>query len=140
MRRAIVRVIASIDKFMQWLVIALGGALGSVLRYGLSGVLLPSLGWKVPYGTWAVNVVGCFLIGVLYTFFVLRVEDSALVKLFFCTGLLGGFTTFSAFSLEVIQLWQQGSVLLAVAYASGSVILGLFAAWAGIALSQHYFS
>lgn len=121
---------------MQWLAIALGGALGSVLRFAAVSYLTPLFGIRFPLGTFAVNLVGSFLIGVAY---VLLVEKTTLPvewRLFFITGMLGGFTTFSAFSLEMLQLWQTGHVVNALVYASSSVILGLFMAFLGMALAQ----
>ncbi len=121
---------------MQWLAIALGGALGSVLRFAAVSYLTPLFGFRFPLGTFAVNLVGSFLIGVAY---VLLVEKTTLPvewRLFFITGLLGGFTTFSAFSLEMLQLWQTGHVVNALVYASSSVILGLLMALLGMALTQ----
>jgi CrcB protein len=124
---------------MQWLAIALGGALGSVLRFAAVGYLTPLLNYRFPFGTFVVNIVGSFLIGVAY---VLLVEKTTLPvewRLFFITGVLGGFTTFSAFSLEILQLWQEGHVFNALLYASSSVILGLLMAFVGMASTQKFF-
>jgi CrcB protein len=124
---------------MQWFAIALGGALGSVLRFAAVGYLTPLLNYRFPLGTFVVNIVGSFLIGVAY---VLLVEKTTLPvewRLFFITGVLGGFTTFSAFSLEILQLWQEGHVFNALLYASSSVILGLLMAFVGMALTQKFF-
>lgn len=124
---------------MQWLAIALGGALGSVLRFAAVGYLTPLLNYRFPLGTFVVNIVGSFLIGVAY---VLLVEKTTLPvewRLFFITGILGGFTTFSAFSLEILQLWQEGHVLNALVYASISVVLGLLMAFVGMSLTQKIF-
>lgn len=124
---------------MQWLAIALGGALGSVLRFAAVGYLTPLLSYRFPLGTFVVNLLGSLLIGVAY---VLLVEKTSLPvewRLFFITGVLGGFTTFSAFSLEILQLWQEGHVFNALAYASSSVILGLLFAFVGMALAQKLF-
>ena len=124
---------------MQWLAIALGGALGSVLRFAAVGYLTPLLNYRFPFGTFVVNIVGSFLIGVAY---VLLVEKTTLPvewRLFFITGVLGGFTTFSAFSLEILQLWQEGHVFNALLYASSSVILGLLMAFVGMASAQKFF-
>ena len=124
---------------MQWLAIALGGALGSVLRFAAVGYLTPLLGIRFPLGTFIVNIVGSFLIGVAYVLLVEKTTLSAEWRLFFITGVLGGFTTFSAFSLEILQLWQSGYVLNALIYASSSVIVSLLMAFAGMALTQKFF-
>lgn len=124
---------------MQWLAIALGGALGSVFRFAAVGYLTPLLGFRFPLGTFVVNILGSFLIGVAYVLLVEKATLPAEWRLFFITGILGGFTTFSAFSLEILQLWQEGHVLNALIYASSSVILGLLFAFAGMALTQKIF-
>jgi CrcB protein len=125
--------------FMQWLAIALGGALGSVLRFASVSYLTPLLGFRFPIGTFAVNILGSFLIGVAYVLLVEKTTLPAEWRLFFITGILGGFTTFSAFSLEILKLFQEGNVLTAIAYASSSVILGLLMAFVGMALAQKCF-
>lgn len=124
---------------MQWLAIALGGALGSVLRFAAVGYLTPLLNYRFPLGTFVVNILGSFLIGVAYVLLVEKTTLPAELRLFFITGILGGFTTFSAFSLEILQLWQEGHVFNALVYASSSVILGLLMAFVGIALTQKIF-
>jgi CrcB protein len=123
---------------MQWLAIALGGALGSVLRFACVSYVTPLVNLRFPLGTFAVNMLGSFLIGVAY---VVLIEKTAAVewRLFFITGVLGGFTTFSAFSLEMLQLWQDGHTLTALAYAVSSVALGLVMAFIGVALTQKIF-
>ncbi|MDF3014341.1 MAG: crcB [Cellvibrio sp.] len=124
---------------MQWLAIALGGALGSVLRFAAVGYLTPLLSYRFPLGTFLVNIVGSFLIGVAYVVLVEKTTLPAELRLFFITGILGGFTTFSAFSLEILQLWQDGHVFNALMYASSSVVLGLLMAFVGMALTQKLF-
>lgn len=124
---------------MQWLMIAIGGALGSVARFASVSYLTPLFNYRFPFGTFIVNIVGSFLIGVAY---VVLVEKAALPgewRLFFMTGILGGFTTFSAFSLEMVQMWQEGHVLLSIAYATSSVVLGLLMAYVGMQLVQKFF-
>jgi CrcB protein len=124
---------------MQWLAIALGGALGSVLRFAAVSYFTPLLGYRFPLGTFAVNIAGSFLIGVTYVLLVEKTTLPAEWRLFFITGILGGFTTFSAFSLEILQLWQEGHPVNALLYASSSVILGLLMAFIGMALTQKIF-
>ncbi len=124
---------------MQWLAIALGGALGSVLRFAAVGYLTPLFNYRFPLGTFVVNIIGSFLIGVAYVLLVEKTTVPAEWRLFFITGILGGFTTFSAFSLEILQLWQEGHAFNALVYASSSVILGLLMAFVGMALTQKLF-
>lgn len=106
--------------------IALGGAVGSILRY------LMVLAIGAPLGTAAVNVLGSFIIGVLFV--VLGSRDSWQVLLM--TGLMGGFTTFSAFSLDTLKLVEAGQPLQAAAYVMGSVALSLIAVALGVALTR----
>ncbi len=124
---------------MQWVMIAIGGALGSMARFAAVGYLTPMLNVRFPIGTFVVNIVGSFLIGVAYVV----IEEKAIIpsewRLFFITGILGGFTTFSTFSLELLQAWQAGHVLNAIFYAASSVVLGLLFAYIGMQLAQKCF-
>jgi CrcB protein len=124
---------------MQWLAIALGGALGSVLRFAAVSYLTPLINQRFPFGTFIVNLSGSFLIGLAYVLLVEKTTMPAEWRLFFITGLLGGYTTFSAFSLEILQLWQEGQAIHALVYASSSVILGLLMAFIGMAIAQKLF-
>ncbi|MBO8162605.1 MAG: fluoride efflux transporter CrcB [Brevibacillus sp.] len=113
---------------MAILAVALGGAIGSVLRY-LIGVWANQPGW--PLGTWLANLSGSFLIGLLY---VLGKEKGWLppdLYLLLATGVMGGFTTFSTFSLEVVTYAAQGLPVRAFLYVLASVGAGLVAAWLG---------
>jgi fluoride exporter len=124
---------------MQWLAIALGGGLGAMARFAAVAYLTPLLGYRFPVGTFAVNIIGSLIIGAAYVFFVEKTHLAPEWRLFFITGLLGGFTTFSSFSLELLQLWQEGNMLLVLAYAASSVVLGLLMAYVGMALAQKFF-
>jgi CrcB protein len=122
---------------MQWLMIAIGGALGSMARFAAVGYLTPMLNF--PIGTFIVNILGSFLIGVAYVVLVEKAVLPSEWRLFFITGILGGFTTFSAFSLEMLQMWQDGHVLISIFYAASSVVLGLLFAYVGMQLTQKLF-
>lgn len=124
---------------MQWLAIALGGALGSIGRFAVVSYLTPLFNFRFPFGTFAVNVIGSFLIGVAYVVLVEKTASPAEWRLFFMTGLLGGFTTFSAFSLELLQLWQGGHLFNAFIYALGSVAVCLLMVFMGALLAQKIF-
>ena len=124
---------------MQWLMIAIGGALGSMARFAAVGYLTPMLNYRFPIGTFIVNIVGSFLIGVAYVVIVEKQLIPAEWRLFFITGILGGFTTFSSFSLEILQTWQEGHVFNAIFYAASSVFLGLLFAYVGMHLTQKLF-
>lgn len=108
------------------LLVALGGALGSSLRF----LAVSALG--APWATAAVNVAGSFLIGVLFVALAGRSGASALLV----TGVLGGFTTFSAFSLDAMKLWQAGQAGMALAYVAVSVLVSLLAVAAGASLAR----
>jgi fluoride exporter len=111
--------------------IGLGSFIGGISRYLLSGFIQSKLSSILPYGTLMVNILGCFLIGILYGVSE-RMSISDEWKLIIATGLLGGFTTFSAFSMESIQMLRQGQVMNSIGYVLLSVTLGLLATWLGI--------
>ena len=115
-----------------WLLVAIGSAFGGAARYGVSTLAVRWFGASFPWGTLAVNVVGSAFIGWLAASLA---PQPAAARLFWMTGLCGGFTTFSAFSLETLTLMRQGDTARAVAYAAASLFLCGFAvlsgAWAG---------
>ena len=114
------------------LLIFIGGGIGSLLRYGLSRFVAGMVISAFPYGTFIVNMIGCFLIGFI-VFYTERYGSQAQPwRLFLVTGLCGGFTTFSSFSLENSQLITDHRVFLFLLYAGGSVLLGLLATYFGI--------
>jgi fluoride exporter len=115
------------------LLVGLGGFIGSVARYKLGGwVLHLTVQEKFPFGTFAVNVAGCLVAGVLAGLVAKHELFSAETRLFLFTGLLGGFTTFSAFGLETMFLLRRGELWVAAIYVGASVLLGVIAVWLGI--------
>jgi CrcB protein len=115
------------------LMVALGGAVGSVARYKLSvWVLHHAADWRFPAGTFTVNVVGCLLAGLLVGLADKHDLFSADTRLLVFTGLLGGFTTFSAFGLETVFLLRKGELLVAGSNIVLSVLAGLLALWLGL--------
>jgi fluoride exporter len=111
---------------VNWLLVAIGGGLGAVARFALSGWLLPhTLQQKFPWPTFAVNVLGCLIAGILFAFAAKHDAFSPNLRLFLFTGVLGGFTTFSAFGLETAHLLKRGDVGVAVAYVLFSVLCGI---------------
>ena len=119
-----------------YLLIALGGAIGSVLRFFIDGLVTSQLGASFPWGTLLINVTGSFLIGLVF-----HVTEPAgrwfatpEVRLFLMTGICGGYTTFSAFSLRTLTLARSGEWLYAGSYIIASLVLCLFAVWLGYAL------
>ena len=116
--------------------VALGGAIGSGLRWGLSGVVQRWTGSTFPWGTFAVNALGSLAIGVIAALALERALVSPATRAFLVPGLLGGFTTFSAYSYETLALLRDGQWLAATFYALGSVATGIAAAFAGYALGM----
>ena len=117
----------------------LGGGIGSALRYGVSSATLALAGPAFPLGTFAVNLLGCTLMGALVEW--LNWRDTGIdasMKLFLATGMLGGFTTFSAFALDAVALWQRGETLTALGYGAGSVVLSIAGFLAGMALMRPF--
>ncbi|MFN7102559.1 MAG: fluoride efflux transporter CrcB [Pseudorhizobium sp.] len=121
------------------LLVAIGGATGSVLRYLIGHWSLRQFGPGFPWGTLIVNIVGSFAIGILVEFIARRLNAPAEMRLLLVTGFLGGFTTFSAFSLDALVLFERGAVATAGAYVLGSVMLSLAAVVAGLALGRTMF-
>jgi len=116
----------------QALIVGLGGLVGSMARYKIGGVILHhSASWRFPLSTFVVNVVGCFVIGLLAALVEHRDYFSADARLFLFTGLLGGFTTFSAFGYEGVFLLRRGEIAIAAAYAALSLVCGFAAVWLG---------
>jgi CrcB protein len=109
-----------------------GGGIGAVLRYAVGSAFLQRFGPGFPWGTFAINVTGSFLIGIVAQLALTRSFGvTPMVRIFAATGVLGGYTTFSTFSLDAVVLVGDGNALLAFAYAAGSVLSGLFAAYIG---------
>ncbi len=123
---------------MNWaqvLLVAAGGAIGSLFRYGASSWILQQVPhWRFPVGTFAVNLLGCFVIGILGGLVVKQDWFSHDLRLFLFTGLIGGFTTFSAFGLETFYLLRRGEYWIAGSYIAASVLIGLLAVWIGFCL------
>ncbi|MFO8153764.1 fluoride efflux transporter CrcB [Thioalkalivibrio sp.] len=119
-----------------YLAIALGGALGSVLRFAMNEAVSARFGRAFPWGTLSINVIGSFLIGLLAVLLIERWDVSPALRLGLMVGVLGGFTTFSSFSLEVVNLAQNGALLRATLYVLASVSVCVLAAAAGIHLAR----
>lgn len=116
-----------------YLQVALGGALGAAARLGVNRAALAAFGPGLPLGTLAVNVAGSFLMGVLFVALAGRGDSMAP---FLLTGVLGGFTTFSSFSLDTVVLWERGAQALAVGNVVASVMLSVLALVAGLAVAR----
>lgn len=116
--------------------IGAGGFIGSILRYTLGGVVHKYFSGALPYGTLAVNILGCIAIGFLGQLVESKNLFSPEMRLFLFIGLLGGFTTFSTFGYETMKLIQSGEALYAFANVFFQVVMGLAAVWLGIILAK----
>ncbi len=121
---------------MQWLAVAMGGALGAMGRFGVNALVFPVAGLRFPLGTMVVNVGGSMLMGVLYVIIVERGLLPGEWRNFLMIGLLGGFTTFSAFSLDALALWQNGHLALSFVYVVLTVTLCLAGALGAMYLTR----
>lgn len=117
-----------------YLIVFLGAGLGGAARHGVNVLAVRLLGFNFPYGTMTVNVAGSLVIGLLAGWFAHRGDPGQAWRLFLTTGLLGGFTTFSAFSLDAAVLYQRGQAGAAALYVAASVGLALAGLFAGLFL------
>ena len=118
------------------LLVGLGGFIGTVVRYWLSGVIARRYGETFPWGTFAVNAIGCFLAGLLFYFLFDRFLTSPTSRSVVFIGLLGGFTTFSSYGMQTFALIRDGEVSLALLNILVSNILCLFLVWLGYTLGK----
>ena len=124
--------------FGAWVAVASGGAIGSVARFWLTGAMTALTGPRFPWGTLLINVVGSFAIGLVagFTLTPVRMGVHPDIRIFLMTGICGGFTTFSAFSLQSLELLQAGDIAPAFGYMLGSVVLCLVAVFGGWMLGR----
>ncbi len=120
----------------QVLAIAAGGAVGSVLRFWMSNGVHLVAGRSFPYGTLVVNVLGCLIMSFLFVLFIDRLTGNPVLRAGILIGVLGGFTTFSSFSIETFNLIEQGSWAKAVANMGASLVLCVGATWFGVMLGR----
>lgn len=119
---------------MTWLAVMAGGALGALSRYWMAGAVTRAVGPGFPWGTLAVNVLGALIMGLIVELAARRWSLQPELRAFLTVGFLGGFTTFSAFSLETATMIERGDWLAAGAYTAASVVLCVAALFAGLAL------
>jgi len=120
----------------QLAAVAIGGAAGAVMRWLMAGAVQRWTGTAFPWGTFAVNALGSFLLGFLFVWLIERSTASELVRLALTVGMLGAFTTFSTYSLESIRLLQEGALGMAAANVMGQVVICLVLTWLGIQLAR----
>jgi len=125
----------------HFLLVAAGGAIGAALRHGVGYLSLRHLPSSWPWATFTVNILGSFAMGLLIGWLALKAQGAGQeTRLFLATGLLGGFTTFSAFSLETMNMVRSGETMKAAAYVALSVILGVTALGLGLWLTRKAFA
>lgn len=119
---------------MLYLIVFIGAGIGGALRHGVNVGAARLFGLTFPYGTLIVNVFGSFVMGLFAGYFVVRPGTPQHVRLFLTTGILGGFTTFSSFSLDTALLVERHAYWLAAAYVAGSLVAGIVALFAGMSV------
>ena len=123
---------------MGYLIVFIGGGLGAALRHGVNIWVARLIGTAFPYATMIENVTGSLVMGILAAYFAFKGDASQHLRLFLTTGILGGYTTFSAFSLDVALLYERGEIGMAAIYATGSVLLSIAGLFAGLALVRNF--
>jgi CrcB protein len=122
---------------MNYILVFIGGGLGSTLRYIVNVVSGRLLGTAFPYHTFFINITGSTVMGLVAGYFAFRSDASQSWRLFLMTGILGGYTTFSAYSLDAALLYERGEIGLALFYVLGSVVFSIAGLFAGLALMRH---
>jgi len=122
---------------MGFLIVFLGGGLGAALRHGINLLSARILGTEFPYSTLIINITGSIVMGLIAGYFAFKGDASQHWRLFLTTGILGGYTTFSAFSLDAALLYERGAPGLAALYVLASVILSIGGLFAGLALVRN---
>lgn len=122
---------------MTYLLVFLGGGIGSTLRHVINMLSARTLGTAFPYSTFMINISGSLVMGLIAGYLAFKGDASQNWRLFLMTGILGGYTTFSAFSLDTAVLYERGELGLAAFYVLGSVILSIAGVFAGLAIVRH---
>jgi len=123
---------------MTYLIVFLGGGMGAALRHGINILVGRTLGGGFPYATLFINVTGSLIMGLVAAHFAFKGDASQHWRLFLTTGILGGYTTFSAFSLDAALLYERGAIGLAALYVLASVLLSILGLFAGLFLVRHF--
>jgi fluoride exporter len=119
---------------MGFLIVFIGGGMGAALRHGINLGVTRFMGSGFPYATFSINITGSFIMGLIAAYFAFKGDASQHWRLFLTTGILGGYTTFSTFSLDAALLYERGELGLAAIYVIGSVVLAIAGLFAGLAL------
>ena len=123
---------------LNYVLVFIGGGLGSTLRHTVNMASARTLGTAFPWGTFLINITGSTVMGLIAGYLAFKGEASQPWRLFLMTGILGGYTTFSAFSLDAALLYERGEIGLALLYVLGSVVLAIAGLFAGLALVRHF--
>ena len=123
---------------MGYLMVFLGGGLGAMMRHALNLAGVRMLGTHFPYATFFINITGSIIMGIVAGYFAFRGDASQHWRLFLTTGILGGYTTFSTFSLDAALLYERGELALAAFYVIGSVLLAIAGLFAGLMLVRQF--
>ena len=123
---------------MSYLLVFFGGGIGASLRHAINIGCARACGTNFPYGTFVINITGSLVMGLIAGYLTFKGEASQPWRLFLMTGILGGYTTFSAFSLDAILLYERGELGLAALYVVGSVVLSILGLVTGLALVRHF--
>jgi CrcB protein len=123
---------------MGYLIVFLGGGVGAALRHGINMAAGRTLGTAFPYGTLIINITGSLLMGIIAGYFAIKGDASQHWRLFLTTGILGGYTTFSAFSLDAALLYERGEAGAAAIYVVASVAISIAGLFAGLALVRSF--
>ena len=121
-----------------YLIVFLGGGVGAAIRHGLNGMGLRLMGPDFPYATVFINITGSAIMGVIAGYFAFKGGTSQHWRLFLTTGILGGYTTFSAFSLDAALLYERGELALSALYVTASVVLSIAGLFAGLWLIRQW--
>lgn len=122
---------------MSYLLVFIGGGLGATLRHAINVFCARCLGTGFPYGTFFINISGSLVMGLIAGYLASKGEAAQPWRLFLMTGILGGYTTFSAFSLDSMVLYERGEIALAAFYVIGSVVIAIAGLIAGLTLMRH---
>jgi CrcB protein len=123
---------------MSYLLVFVGGGLGATLRHLINLTCARFMGTGFPWGTFIINISGSTVMGLIAGYLAFKGEASQPWRLFLMTGILGGYTTFSAYSLDAALLYERGELTLAAAYVIGSVVLSIAGLFGGLALVRHF--
>jgi CrcB protein len=116
--------------------VLLGGGIGALCRYIMQGLVYNNVNSSIPYGTMAVNITGCLIIGFLMSFFEYKFSAVPELRIFLTTGFLGGFTTYSSFSYESVLLLKEGDFFHGLLYIAGTTLLCLLSTYGGLKLGK----